>query len=77
MGENMSSIGALSGLSVLSFQMSNRAMLDAAAADEGDEDGEFMLEPADNLEIESESEDADYADGEAASPIGGQIDAWG
>jgi hypothetical protein len=74
----MSSIGAISGFSAMLYQSSSRAMLDAAAADEGDEDGEFMVESENNVELDSFSEDnEEEGESEPASSLGSQIDAWG
>ena len=77
----MSGIGAISGFSAMSFQMSSRMMQDAAAVDEGDDEGEFMVEARDTVEIEMDSEDEDGAgetdDVEEGSALGGQVDAWG
>jgi hypothetical protein len=76
--EKMSAIGAISAFSALSYQMTSRMMQDAAAVEEGDEDGEVMVENEPAIEIESGSEDEEFANEiEEGSSLGGQLDAWG
>ena len=74
----MSSFGAISGFSIMSYQTSSRMMLDAQDAGDGEEDGELAVESANNVEVESQAEDGGgESEDETAASLGGQLDAWG
>jgi hypothetical protein len=82
-GTTMSAIGAIGGYSAISYQTTNRMMQDAASVEEGDEDGELLVETESAMDIEfdetsdEQGEGTDTADGVEGSPLGSQVDAWG